>query len=170
MSAPTVTQARDAVYQGIGRNILNLQRLELLLKHLLGRSAVLGDISDWPAAIERRKNKISSQMLGLLAGRLFEELVQRKSTPPSDTPIPGTTRLLGSREAAFAFTVAVSDERHAKWRSCLEKLVTDRNRLVHHFLEDFPPDTLDTLEGCQKAHSLSSSGRISAKKWRISNI
>lgn len=150
MSAATPTEARKEVQRAIGRNLLNFQRVELLLKHLLGGSAVRGEISDLPAALEKRRTKISSQMLGLLAGRLFEELLFSHSAPPPEI-LPDRKRSLSGKEAAFATTFTIGDEHHAEWKGRLEKLIKDRNRLVHGFLLDFPPDSLDTPDGCQKA-------------------
>ena len=145
------TDARKEVHRAVGRNLLNFQRFELLLKYLLGRSAVSAEISDFEAAVERRKNKVGSQMLGLLAKQLFEEFLFSISAPPPETFPSKRKPPHPDKNFAMVSTITIGDQQHAEWKVRLEKLVKDRNWLVHQFLETFPPDTLDTQEGCQKA-------------------
>lgn len=151
MSSPAPSETRKEVQRAVGRNLLNFQRVELLLKHLLGRSAVLGNVSDLVAAHEQRQKRVSEQTLGMLIRQLFEEFLFSRSAPPPDSLLPDQRRELRDREIAFAATITLGDEHHAEWKARLEKIVNERNWLVHHFVEHFPPDQLDSDEGCKKA-------------------
>lgn len=176
MSAPESSDARKEIQRVVGRNLLNFQRVEFLLKHLLGRSTVLGDVSDLVGALKRRQSKVSTQMLGLLAHQLFDEFLVSSSEPPPDTPQSGGNRSGSGREFAFAATITINEQHHAEWKERMAKLVKDRNWLVHQFLETFPPDTLDTQEGCQRALDALNQqhGRIreelEALKWLIESL
>ncbi len=151
MSLPEPSEARKEVQRAVGRNLLNFQRVELLLKHLLGGSAVRDNASDLMAAHEQRKTRVSEQTLGMLIRQLFEEFLFSRSAPPPDSLQPDQRRELRDREIAFAATITLCDEHHAEWKARLEKIVNERNWLVHHFVEHFLPDQLNSDEGCQKA-------------------
>ena len=151
MSVNEPTEIRKEVHRSVGRNLLNFQRFEFLLKHLLGRSGARFESSGLEAALAQRQDKVSDQTLGMLVRQLFEEFLFSHSSPPPNELPPIQKRHQSDRELAFAFTTTVGNELHAEWKARLETLVNDRNRLVHHFWDDFPPGTLDTPEGCQKA-------------------
>lgn len=153
MPCNETAEQRNEVYQAVGRNLLNFQRFEFLLKHLLGRSAVRFEVSDsgMETAFVQRQDAVSDQTLGMLVRQLFEEFLFSRSEPPPDL-LPAAPKIgLRDREMASATTITLGDAQHAEWKTRLENLVNDRNRLVHHFWEDFAPDTLDTSEGCERA-------------------
>jgi len=133
-------KARSATLQRIGRNVVNLQKMEGMLKKLM----IVGDISapasQLRAVIKKRIKKISQMSLGRLvedaSKALFAEI-----EPPSTIPE-------NIQEPWFSFTFKVHggvDTVHP-WRKELRLVVRERNRLIHQMLDSFDPHT---VQGCQ---------------------
>lgn len=146
MMTPTTTElsaARQLVYQGVGRNVLQFQRVELLLKYLLGwhEGAYTSEsvVDDMQRGLEAQKLKT----LGTLAGELFSKLILQ---PASDDEVRGAREVDGKISHRLILTTA--EETHEAWQAQLRALVEERNRLVHGSLLDWD---LDTVEGCQDA-------------------
>lgn len=52
---------RDEVFRKIGRNLLNFQKIELILKHLITNGRMSGYISELKANQERRAAEVHKQ-------------------------------------------------------------------------------------------------------------
>jgi hypothetical protein len=136
-----LTSARLLVYQGVGRNLLQFQRLELLLKDLLGWHQ--GSYTDETLADEmkQRHEVQEKRTLGGLAGDLFQKVIQ-KQTDGDVEPAHGAD----PTKISHRFVITTREEIHQEWQSRLKALVEERNQLVHLSLLTWD---LDTLEGCQ---------------------
>jgi len=64
---PERPPALNEVFRRVGRNLLLLQRIELLLKALLSGSGFAGYASEIPAKAAQRAEEISRKALGQLA-------------------------------------------------------------------------------------------------------
>lgn len=141
--SPELTSARHLVYQGVGRNLLQFQRLELLLKYLLGRHQGAYTIETMVDEMKRREDSQEMKTLGGLAGDLFEQVILKPASgdvPPADGA--------ESAKSYHRFVITISEEAHQEWQSRLRRLVGERNQLVHHSLLNWD---LDTVEGCEAA-------------------
>ena len=65
--SPELTSSRHLAYQGVGRNLLQFQRLELLLKYLLERHQGSYTIETIVDEMKRREKAQERKTLGLLA-------------------------------------------------------------------------------------------------------
>ena len=159
--SPELTAARNLAYQGVGRNLLQFQRLELLLKYLLGRHQGYYTIETMVDEMKRREEAQERKTLGLLAGDLFEKVILK---PASDDFLPADD----AKEGQFShrFGIRIAEEVHQEWQSRLKDLVDERNRLVHLSLLNWD---LDTIEGCQAvvAELDEQRGRIVAEFERV---
>ena len=159
--SPELTAARNLAYQGVGRNLLQFQRLELLLKYLLGRHQGYYTIETMVDEMKRREEAQERKTLGLLAGDLFEKVILK---PASDDFLPADD----AKEGQFShrFCIRITEEVHQEWQSRLKDLVDERNRLVHLSLLNWD---LDTIEGCQAvvAELDEQRGRIVAEFERV---
>jgi hypothetical protein len=139
MSTPELTAVRDLVHQGVGRNVLQFQRLELLLKHLLGCHQGIYHAETFEEAMRQSLESKSKTTLGTLAGEWFGQMVP--NTPPKD---PALGKEIGRRGHRFNITLTEADQQ--RWQAQLKALVEERNHLVHKSLLNWD---LDTPEGCQ---------------------
>ncbi|MCB1210813.1 MAG: hypothetical protein KDK97_15935 [Verrucomicrobiales bacterium] len=140
-ASPELTSARNLAYQGVGRNLLQFQRLELLLKYLLGRHQGSYTIETMVDEMKRCEKAQERKTLGLLAGDLFEKVILRQTSGdvvPAEGADPG--------KFSHRFGITITEGLHQEWQSRLKDLVDERNQLVHLSLMSWD---LDTIEGCQ---------------------
>jgi hypothetical protein len=136
-----LTASRHLVYQGVGRNLLQFQRLELLLKHLLGWHQGTYSVETQADEMKRCENVQERKTLGLLAGDLFEKVILK---PASGDALPAERA--DSTKFSHRFGITITPDIHQEWQSRLKELVDERNQLVHLSLLTWD---LDTMEGCQ---------------------
>jgi len=142
-TSPDLTSARNLTYQGVGRNVLQFQRLELLLKYLLARHQGAYTHETMADELKRREETVEKKTLGMLAGELFEQVILKPGSGDF-TPADGAD----SGKVSHRFGITITEELHQAWQSRLKSLVEDRNRLVHLSLLTWD---LNTIEGCQAA-------------------
>lgn len=140
-TSPELTSARHLAYQGVGRNVLQFQRVELLLKNLLGLHQGAYTMETMVDEMKRREQAQERRTLGLLAGNLFEKVIL---TPASGEFVPADGA--DSGEFSHRFGITITEEIHQEWQSRLKDLVEERNQLVHLALLTWD---FDTIEGCQ---------------------
>jgi hypothetical protein len=129
-------KVRNATFQRIGRNVVNLQRMERLLKFLL----VFGDIcapkSQLKAHIKARKKRFSKCTLGELikiAPQAIFASETRRSTVPTDIKEPWVS---------FFFEVEAGKEAIQEWHKQISFVVKERNRLIHGLLGPYHPQSI----------------------------
>ncbi len=148
-SSPEVEAARAQVFQLIGRNVLRFQQMELMLKDMISKSRISVTLGESPDDRERRSQAIHKKTMGLLAGQLFDEAILGQ--PPSDEPtfFPEADKAVANGKAhiGIAFKLHLSEEDHALWKERFQKLIDERNELVHASLRHM---NLETLDGCNK--------------------
>lgn len=117
----------EELQQKIGRNLLNYQVIEQLLKFLISRghaSAALHELDD---AFAQNAEAVQHKTMGQLAGQFCDDFL-------SDA---GNTRAAKGDEAKISITFSVRFERsadeNAALRQVIERLVDNRNDLAHHF-------------------------------------
>ncbi|RYE42935.1 MAG: hypothetical protein EOP24_30790 [Hyphomicrobiales bacterium] len=117
----------DEVLRRVGRNVVNFQQVELLLKYLNTHARWRAPVSQLSTHLEKQSELINRKTMGDLAGRLFDNVL-----------LPATEDEENERitEAWFGFhfhleTDAEFVDRHDKE---MRALVDARNDLVHHFL------------------------------------
>ncbi len=140
-TSPELTSARNLAYQGAGRNLLQFQRLELVLKFLLGLHQGSYTIETMVDEMKRSHEAQDRKTLGLLAGHLFEKVILKQD---SDDVVPADDE--DSGKFSHRFGITTSEEVHKEWQCRLKALVDERNELVHLSLLAWD---LDRIEGCQ---------------------
>lgn len=139
----TIEEARNLVLQKFGRNLVNLQKLELLLKHLLATNRLDGTATQIEQSVKRRTEKVSRMTLGQviqeLATTLFDnaELAQHQPEHSAEIRIGAKFTLGGGPEAA------------QKWKDDLSEILNERNQLVHHMFAGFNPDSVENCHAIE---------------------
>lgn len=129
---------QDEVFRKIGRNVLNFQKIELMLKCLITNGRMSGYMSELKANQERRAAAVHKQMMGGVVGQFVEETL----LSPEDscqTPLE-----LKEPYISFSFTVDSDADFYESKRQTLKSLVDDRNDLIHHLLPRFDPNSIDS--------------------------
>ena len=145
---PEVEAARARVFQLIGRNVLRFQRIELVLKSLVAGSQISITAGEVPTAHERRIQATNKKSMGLVAGQLFEEVLSNQPPADDDVPVSREEAKAGNKaHIGFSWKIHIPMEEHLHWKTRLQKLIEERNELIHTSLLRL---NLETLEGCQQ--------------------
>jgi hypothetical protein len=122
---------RDEALRKIGRNIVNLQKLERALKLLVIQSDFKGYISELKEAYQKRLAHVERLTMGEVANNAIDILYSAAD--------PGDAAPDNLKEAWVAFGVRIEGGRGQKKaaRKALSLVVSERNRLVHRMLGEF---------------------------------
>lgn len=118
----------------IGRNIMNFQKFEFMLKHLISRSQLHGRASELADNLEKNKQDTHKKTLGLLAKDLFNTVYTDTQSvePPNDLDEPWLS---------FTFTSETDTAALEDFKLKLENLINQRNDLIHHKLPSIKKDS-----------------------------
>ena len=121
------TPERDEVLRRIGRNVVNFQMVEAMLKHLNATASGHGPVSQLAERIEAQRTAVHRKTMGELAGRTVTHVLQ--APPEEQTPDEITEPWFG-----FHFTLATDAQFIDQHDQEMRALVAARNDLIHHFL------------------------------------
>ena len=129
---------KDAVLRAIGRNLVTLQRLEMLLKGLAGLRPIACKLPELTTELEHRRKRTERSTLGSVISLWLE--TARGSEPEAPT-LPTDLDVLVSFSFQPGIPQHVLDE-HARQ---LDQILTERNWFVHSGLIDID---FDSNEAC----------------------
>lgn len=129
---------RDEVFQKIGRNLVNFQRIELMLKHLIANGQVSGYMSELKQIQEKKLEGVKKKTLGTLVGEFVETTFQSGDSSPEPTAE------LKEPYISFSFSVDADADFYESKKRELKTLVDDRNDLIHHLLPRFNTESIDS--------------------------
>ncbi|QOJ19730.1 MAG: hypothetical protein HRU77_02895 [Gammaproteobacteria bacterium] len=130
---------KDEVFRKIGRNLLIFQQIEGLLKMILGNSKVQGYARELAINREQRIDGMQKDMMGQLIKQYFDEILSSSDEEPQG-PRDLTEPWLSS-----SFKIAADADFAKNQLEAFEMMREERNRLVHHFLPDWHPDSPESL-------------------------
>lgn len=133
-----LTKIRDEVFKKIGRNLVNFQKIERMLKYLILNGRMSGYMSELKENNGRREAAVRKQTMGNLVEQLIENIHSEPDDSLQSTIEPKEPYL------SFSFTVNSDPDFYASKKRALKSLVNDRNDLVHHLLPRFNPDSIDS--------------------------
>jgi hypothetical protein len=141
MSEENPNELRDIAFRKIGRNVVNLQRFERMLKLLIVRSNVSGYASEL-AKIHQDKTKATShKTLGLLV-KEFLNTVYSTDDPFSDGPDNALNQIWMSH----AFRIRSNADSISKKEVELREVVEERNALIHRWLAEVDFESVDECQ------------------------
>ena len=121
------TPETDEVLRRIGRNVVNFQQVEHLLKYLNTHSAFRGPASELSARFEKHAATVQKKTMGELAGKLVDNVLR---LPPDDE----TPDVIDEIWMGFRFSIETDAEFVDRHDQEMRALVDARNDLIHHFL------------------------------------
>lgn len=128
-SPDQLSDLTNELFRRVGRNLLNFQRIEGMLKFLLANGQISGPIAEILQLREARTQSIHRKTMGELAGQFAEEILADAGEAEPEHAIGD------GRRAWIAFSIRIEAEAasNAGFREGLKALVQERNDLVHHF-------------------------------------
>lgn len=132
-------KVRDELFRKVGRNLINFQNIEQLLKQLILNTRISGPASQLEEIRRRKSEEINVQTMGTLVGQFFDNAYQA----PKDS-IGAEAEL---KEINFSTSIHFNvDADFLESRKAELKMLTDaRNNLVHHLM---PTLNLKSIDSC----------------------
>jgi len=115
------------VLRRIGRNVVNFQMVEAMLKHLNANASVHGPASQLADRMEANRTAVHRTTMGELAGKMVTHVLQ--APPEHQTPNEISEPWFG-----FRFTVETDAQFTDQHDQEMRAPVDARNDLIHHFL------------------------------------
>lgn len=131
----------------LGRCLLRLQQYERLIKAIVVHHEIAGPIHELESIRMTRAADTASKTLGTLMGYFMGDIIVIDEVHTSSdilTYVSDTDISVGMR-----MQISVSTEDFARIKDELKELVSLRNDLVHHFIDQFD---LWSVDGCRSAH------------------
>lgn len=122
----------------IGRNVVELQKLEAMLKELLVSIEYEGEASELKERETDRRNSVSRRTMGTVGSELFEKLFSEPVEPESEPA--ETEEVVVPVKQWVSFQYRHGGEEYVEGiNKSFEEIVEERNQLIHHRLLEFDP-------------------------------
>ena len=130
---------QDEVLRRVGRNLIQFQQIEGLLKHLLSNHKAAGTPVGFKERQQKQINTINKMMLGNLVNKYGTEVLQDAGVevPEDESPADWIT---------FTFKISGDTEFVESIRRDMKLMTVQRNELVHNFLSRWQPESPEKLE------------------------
>jgi len=122
---------RNEALRKIGRNLINLQKVEASLKVLVVHGNLNCSLTELKAVATQRTRRVSRQTFGLT----LDEFLKVFSPQPRGRAIHKSNNPEHRHE--FSFTLQLDEAELKARKTVLRQLVAERNKLVHTMLVDF---------------------------------
>jgi hypothetical protein len=137
----TLDNAVEEVCRKIGRNILLFQEFERLLKFIVKNGKFSGTSKEIKERIAQQANSINKQTMGTLVGKYIEH-----SNPDCDKYSSEPQEEKGIH-FSFGFQIECDFIYYETKKEALDRMVSERNELVHHLLPSFD---MNSVESCDE--------------------
>lgn len=134
-----LSEVKDDLFRKVGRNLINYQIIEQLLKQLILSSRISGPISQLEEIQKQKSEEVKVQTMGVLAGKFIENTYQKPKASSNEQTEVKETHL------STSIYFDVSDDVLESRKADLKRLTEERNNLAHHLL---PRLDLDSIESC----------------------
>lgn len=134
-----LSDARDQVLRKIGRNAVNFQKMEAMLKVLNSHQSLSGSLSDIPRLAAKAKKLNAKRPMGELANAFIKSAYA--SAKEDGTPAD-------PKAITIAFHLRLESEPTlvSKRKGALRSVVTERNKLLHQWLAEVDPNSMDSCK------------------------
>ena len=134
-------KARDEVMRKIGRNVILFQQMELRLKHIISEYRFSGFTNEIVEKMTKKRATVSKQTMGQLIEEFLENVYSENK--------PLIPESMNPKDLHWTFDIKVGPDKtlYEEKKQTLKKIVKNRNDLIHHFLPEFNPNS---MESCLK--------------------
>lgn len=135
--AETLDAARDEVLRKIGRNVVNFQKMEAMLKALNAQQSISGSLRELQTLATRTKKAVAKRPMGFLAEAFVKHAF-------SVAPEASGGAVKEEAEVSFSFRIESNEAIAKERRKALRAVVAERNKLVHQWLAELDPGSRDS--------------------------
>lgn len=129
---------RNEVLRKIGRNVVNFQKMEGMLKLLNSLNCVSGSLSDIQEIVAKNSSSVERQPMGRLADAFIREVYSDGS---KNIDVQKDTHDVSF---SFSFRIDTAPELVKERQRALSSVVAERNKLIHQSLAKFDPNSIDS--------------------------
>jgi hypothetical protein len=133
----TIDTVRDEALRKIGRNVVNFQKMEAMLRVLSVPRSISGSLSELKVLATRARKTVAKKSMG----SLVEAFV---SSAFSAQPELGERALAEEVAVSFSFRIDANQEISKERKKALRAVVAERNKLVHGWLAEFDSRSMDS--------------------------
>src|SRR3546814_11141416 len=128
--------------------LIRIQQSERLLKAIGALREISGTTQTLPHAIDARMAETSDKTLGTFIGRLLGGYIIPEGVEPSSG---AEDSVEGSAHFNLRMHLSLPRDAYETLKVDLREMVTLRNTLVHHFIDQYD---LWAVDGCLRAHAV----------------
>lgn len=122
----------------LGRNLLQFQRYEMLMKQLVNESEVSATLGDVQEVKVSPSTDVSNMSLGaVVKNGLLGSFITDGSVEVAAAEDEKALDVMMLPLVKVSYSISMSPERYAQTKSQLQEVVALRNEFVHHFLQRF---------------------------------
>lgn len=133
-------QLKDEIFRMIGKNIVLFQQLEQILKFLTANAEVSAYASEFNATVEQQTMSIRDKTMGVVVNRFLNSPIWE----PEQIPNPPDE--LKEARISFGFTISCDEASYEERKKTFALLVAERNKLVHHLLDTWDYNSIESSE------------------------
>ena len=137
-ATPSVENLRNVTLQKIGRNVVNFQKMEAMLKFVVAFSDIRGPLDGIESQITKRIALFAKMPMGRLVEEGVDGLYPEVNTPFQPSASAGAI--------SVSFSLEGGEDEARMWKSAMMAVVKERNRLIHQMLVDFDPQSVKSCE------------------------
>ena len=140
MTDPELQTAIDEVRRRTGRNLILFQSAEYCIKELVALGSLRLTPSNGPKSVADVVQGMKMETMGGMKNRLFEDHFHDGTKPcpdPPDTP--------DSPEIWVCATFAIAYPDLIERRAAVDRMIVERNELVHNLLPKLSPWSIDSI-------------------------
>jgi hypothetical protein len=133
-----MSELKEMALRKIGRNIVNFQKIEGMLKLLVSHSNFKSPVSKIAETLEERKKNFKKQSFGNLTKEYFKSFaksVEHAHEVPEDW---------NESWISLSFKIENEDGSLPQQKAAFSLLVSERNKLIHQMLIGFDPDSTES--------------------------
>ncbi len=136
MTTLSLEEIRAEALRKVGRNVVNFQKMEAMLKYLILHNNISGPITESLQA--KRKKAISRKTMGMLIDDLLD-----LNAKFGESSIPDN---IDKAWMAISHQVFSDEEDISSRKKALKRVVAERNKLIHKMLFNFNPNSIESCE------------------------
>ena len=129
-SDPGSADARNLTLQKIGRNVVNFQKMEAMLKFILTVANFSVPLSTAQSHLRGQAKRVRKHPMGHLIEEAAETLHSDPAKPPPD---------IKEIWISHSFSLKEGGSKIADWRREMRRVAKERNALIHHMIASWNP-------------------------------
>jgi hypothetical protein len=130
-----VDTARDLALLKIGRNVVNFQKMEVMLQFIVTFANFSVPMSQIAEHLQSASKNIRKAPMGLLADKASKAIRSDHKSAP---------RHAAEVWISFSLKLEAGAIHPKEWRRVMREVVKERNALIHQMLVSFDPSSLDS--------------------------